>query len=593
MSDESSKYELPDGWAWTKIGDICLTSSGGTPNRKKTSYYKGDIPWVKSGELNYNTIHDTEEHITSEAIENSSAKLVPKDSLLIALYGATVGRLAFLGIEAATNQAVAALRTFGKFSNRYLYYFLYHNKEEILAKRVGGAQPNISQAILNGIEIPIPPLKEQNRIVEKIEELFSGLDHSVENLKVAQKQLTTLKHTLQKHAFEGKLTEEWRKENSPDSGRKLMEQIKEQRKTQYEQELKAWKKKLTNWKNNKEEGKKPRKPKAPVEVSNLTNDELAILPRIPESWLWSKLGAVCLKIMDGTHFSPKNSANGKYMYITAKNIQEGRIDLKDVTYVSEEDHRDIYSRCDVQKGDVLYIKDGATTGRSAVNYIDEEFSLLSSVGVFRTPKNLLIPKFLEYYLNSEVTRKRMLSKTAGVAITRLTLVKLNNSAVCLCSTHEQKKILEILESEFSIIHNLEIAISSSLQKSEALRQSILKKAFEGKLANQDFNDEPAGILLDKIKKEKEALLKAEKERKILETLRIKKRREMTEKLKSIMDILKERGEPILAKTLWEESLYKDDIDEFYAALKIHLEAGEIIELPRQGKESYLKLVDSK
>ncbi|MDA0195862.1 MAG: restriction endonuclease subunit S [Bacteroidetes bacterium] len=165
MSKEFLKYDLPVGWIWPKIEDLCLPTSGGTPSRRKLSYYNGDIPWVKSGELNYNTILETEEHITAEALEDSSAKLVPKNSLLIALYGATVGRLAYLGIEAATNQAVAAIRTFASFPNRYLYYFLYHNKERILRERVGGAQPNISQAILNNINLPSARLLHQYLIL--------------------------------------------------------------------------------------------------------------------------------------------------------------------------------------------------------------------------------------------------------------------------------------------------------------------------------------------------------------------------------------------------------------------------------------------
>jgi restriction endonuclease S subunit len=194
---------IVSGWGTKKLGEICKTSSGGTPSRKNKNFYDGDIPWVKSGELNFNTIRDTEEKISDEAIKESSAKIFPKETLLIALYGATVGKLAFLGIDAATNQAVCAIMPENCLENKYLYWYLFSKRKDLVGKSIGGAQPNISQTILNDVEIPIPPLPTQNRIVEKIEELFSELDNGVENLKKAQKQLKTYRQAVLKDAFEG------------------------------------------------------------------------------------------------------------------------------------------------------------------------------------------------------------------------------------------------------------------------------------------------------------------------------------------------------------------------------------------------------
>ena len=128
---------------------------------------------------------------------------------------------------------------------------------------------------------------------------------------------------------------------------------------------------------------------------------------------------------------------------------------------------------------------------------------------------------------------------------------------------------------------------------EPLKQTLLQKAFEGKLVKQEPTDEPASVLLEKIKKEREEYMKAEKERKKTEKPLYIKSRKMAEELKQIIEILKESKEPVFAKTLWQSSTHKDDIDDFYAALKKHIESGEIIELPRKGKESFLKLVDSK
>ena len=152
------------------MGEVCFTTSGGTPSRGNKSYFKGKIPWVKSGELNKGIITDTEEKISAEAIKNSSAKVFPAGTLLIALYGATIGKLAFLGVDAATNQAICGIYKNESIDSDYLYYYLFSKKPSLVKQGIGGAQPNISQGILKNLDLPIPPLPEQQLIVSKIEE---------------------------------------------------------------------------------------------------------------------------------------------------------------------------------------------------------------------------------------------------------------------------------------------------------------------------------------------------------------------------------------------------------------------------------------
>jgi type I restriction enzyme S subunit len=148
------------------ISSFCSTGSGGTPSRSNLGdYYDGTIPWVKSGELREDVILDTEEKITELAIKESSAKLVPKGALLIAMYGATIGRIAELGVEGATNQAVCHIVPDERIADkRYLYYGLRFKVPELIAQGAGGAQPNINQQIIRDTQIPLPPLPEQKRI---------------------------------------------------------------------------------------------------------------------------------------------------------------------------------------------------------------------------------------------------------------------------------------------------------------------------------------------------------------------------------------------------------------------------------------------
>ncbi len=197
--------ELPKGWEIKTLGEVCFTTSGGTPSRRNLNYYNGVIPWVKSGELNKGIIYNTEEKITEEAIKNSSAKIFPKGTLLIALYGATIGKLAFLGVDAATNQAICGIYENKNISSYYLYYFLAFNKSKLVEQGIGGAQPNISQTILKNLLIPIAQLEEQHRIVQEIESRLSVADKMEESIAQSLQQAEALRQSILKKAFSGEL----------------------------------------------------------------------------------------------------------------------------------------------------------------------------------------------------------------------------------------------------------------------------------------------------------------------------------------------------------------------------------------------------
>ena len=192
------------------------------------------------------------------------------------------------------------------------------------------------------------------------------------------------------------------------------------------------------------------------------------------------LAELCDKITDGTHHSPSNSQTGEFKYITAKNIKPWGLDLSHLTYVDEVTHREIYARCDVRKGDILYIKDGATTGIAAINPLDEEFSLLSSVGVLR-PGAALTSKYLLYALQEPATKAKMMDGLAGVAITRLTLKKLGAAEIPVAPLAEQTRIVAKLEELLSDLDAGVAELKAAQKKLAQYRQSLLKAAVEGAL----------------------------------------------------------------------------------------------------------------
>ena len=173
---ENVPFEVPDNWAWTTLGNIGTWQAGGTPSRSNKSYYGGNIPWLKTGDLNDGLITNIPEKITEDAVANSSAKINPTGSVLIAMYGATIGKLGILTFPATTNQACCACIEYFAITQKYLFYFLLSHRDMFIAKGGGGAQPNISKEIIVNTAIPLPPLAEQERIVTEIERWFTLID---------------------------------------------------------------------------------------------------------------------------------------------------------------------------------------------------------------------------------------------------------------------------------------------------------------------------------------------------------------------------------------------------------------------------------
>ncbi|HED8417517.1 TPA: restriction endonuclease subunit S [Campylobacter coli] len=202
-------YKLPQGWEWKSLGEIANTSSGGTPSRNKKEYWEnGNIKWLKSGELNDGYIDFIEENITEEAIKNSSAKIFQKGTLLIAMYGATAGKLGILNLDSTTNQAICAFLHKDKnikFLEKFLFYFLFFLRDKIIKDSFGGAQPNINQTYIKNLQIPLPPIKEQEQIASHLDELSSHVKNLKQNYQAQIKDLQELKKSLLDKAFKGNL----------------------------------------------------------------------------------------------------------------------------------------------------------------------------------------------------------------------------------------------------------------------------------------------------------------------------------------------------------------------------------------------------
>ena len=171
-------FEIPESWEWVKLGDVGKWQSGTTPSKSNSSYYKdGTIPWLNTGDLNDGIICEIPKKVTEKALAETSLRLNEAGSVCIAMYGATIGKIGILSMPATTNQACCVCNNLKNFVNQmWLFYFLKNHKQEFIEAGFGGAQPNISKEKITATLFPLPPLAEQKRIVDRIEEIFASLD---------------------------------------------------------------------------------------------------------------------------------------------------------------------------------------------------------------------------------------------------------------------------------------------------------------------------------------------------------------------------------------------------------------------------------
>ncbi len=202
---ENVPFEVPEGWCWTTLGEIGNWQAGATPSRMRKDYYGGNIPWLKTGDLTDGYIYEIPETITDKALEETSVKLNPTGSVLIAMYGATIGKIGILTFPATTNQACCACVDYKAVTQKYLFYFLLSYKEEFVKMGGGGAQPNISKEKIISTLIPVPPIAEQNRIADEIERLIAFIETIDLNQGRLEQSLKLCKERILDMALSGKL----------------------------------------------------------------------------------------------------------------------------------------------------------------------------------------------------------------------------------------------------------------------------------------------------------------------------------------------------------------------------------------------------
>ena len=399
-------------------------------------------------------------HITDEqpcfypidTIDDIKKYVLQEGDLLVSLTG-NVGRIGILKAEmlpAALNQRVSCIRLNDSTVNRqYLYYYLWRKefiRDCVKASR-GVAQLNLSTKWLEQYQIPVLPLSEQNRIVSRIEELFSQLDNGAKTLQTVKQQLTAYRQAVLKEAFEGRLTVEWRNNNTDtfidDYWKKICE-------------LKQ----------------------ASGNNQKFRQDEAISLATLPQNWKWVSIGDITSGVEYGT--SQKSLKGGKVPVVRMGNIQNGSIDWADLSYSNDNTEIEKYL---LSKNDVLFNRTNSPelVGKTAI-YRGELKSIFAGYLIRINQFDCINAEYLTYYLNSYTAKYYGNKvKTDGVNQSNINGKKLCSYPFPLCTLEEQKQVVFELESRLSICDSIEQTVDTVLQQAEALRQSILKEAFGGRL----------------------------------------------------------------------------------------------------------------
>ncbi|NQJ52164.1 restriction endonuclease subunit S [Streptococcus suis] len=427
-------YEIPESWEWVRLGNIGYWGSGATPSKSNLKYYEPQaVPWLLTGDLTDGYITHIPNKISELALEKTSVRLNPTGSVLIAMYGATIGKLGILTFPATTNQACCACNTLFHVEKLFLFYFLMSARKNFTARAEGGAQPNISKEKIINTLFPLPPLAEQKRIVTQIERALKQVEIYAENYHKLQELDRAfpdkLKKSILQYAMQGKLVAQNPNDEPVEI---LLEKIRAEKQKLFE-EGKLKKKDLTEM----------------VVIKGDDNSHYQDVPYdIPESWKWVRLNNI-LDVRDGTHNTPKYVNEGVPL-LTSKNLVNGKIVKEPSKLISIEDSLEINKRSKVDKNDILLAMIGTVGNPVLVPELDYEFSV-KNVAILKHITELNM-KFTYYFIQYHSIELKKIS--SGAVQNFVSLKTLRQILFPLPPLAEQRRIVSKISKIFSVIETL-------------------------------------------------------------------------------------------------------------------------------------------
>ena len=418
---------IPRNWKMRKINSLFENiGSGTTPNSNIEEYYQGMINWLQSGDINGTIVKSTKKHISNEIVSNTSALTVYKAPFIaIAMYGASIGNISIVDIDACTNQACCVLvKPTKDIYMQFAFWGLMAAKEELVLSSRGGGQPNISQNIIKQLRIPVPNISEQENIADYLDKTCSKIDEIIAEAKASINEYKELKKSV-----------------------------------------------ITNITTHG------------LRDASLINSGNMDIEMIPNTWSICKtLYGLAMPITDGPHVTPKLLDEG-IAFISAEAVSCGRgsIDFNHMRgYISEEFYNECCKKYVPQRDDIYMIKSGATTGTVSIVDTDRKFTIWSPLAVFRVNRDRLNPRYLFYFLQSKPYQQQVqLGWTFGTQ-QNIGMRTLEQLKICIPPLVEQAEIVEYLDNKLPQIESLIIEKESLIADLEAYKKSLIYEVVTGK-----------------------------------------------------------------------------------------------------------------
>jgi len=485
---------LPTGWAEVELEDVIESKETRNPRTDGSESFRYiDVQAVDNDRNRVNVAQET----ASRTAPSRARRLVRKDDVLFCLVRPYLRNIARVPPELdgqVASTAFCVLRPNGAVASRFLFHQVLRDSFIGEVPTYGTSPPSAREDEFLKQSIALAPLPEQHRIVAKIESLFARLDEGVAALKSAEATLERYRASVLKAAVEGRLTERWRRENPPDeTGEELLRRILAERRKRWEAEQLATfaangRKPPRNWK------AKYRKPTAP---------DTSGLPELPEGWCWASFEALC-RVQLGKMLSrtAREGTANRRPYLRNSNVRWFSIDESDLKTMSFNESE--LARYSIRHGDLL-VCEGGEPGRCSV-YQGPDALLMYQKALHRARPYLadVSTEFLQYCFAHQVAHGIGMPRYSETTIRHLTLEKIKTVPLPVAPAVEQRRIAREVGGQLALlIEETEGTITVSVQGASRLRQSILKRAFEGRLVSQDPADEPATVLLERIRAERE------------------------------------------------------------------------------------------
>ena len=488
--------ELRTNWCLASLKDIALSIQYGytaSAIEESTGIKYLRITDLQNNSVNWNSVP----FCKCDQVDKYKLK---KGDIVIAR-SATTGK-SFLLRDIPTTSVFASylirLETCDIYLPEYIAMYMQSKSywQQITVVSKGTAQPGANATILSKLKVPLPPLNEQKRIVAKIEALQTRSSAVKEELEAIKPLLNQFRQSVLAAAFRGDLTKDWRSQNpNVEPAEVLLERIRIERRRRWEEaELEKMKAK----------GKVPKDDKWKKKYKEPESISSEGLPELPDGWCWVGIEQISEFVTDGDHNPPKKADRvvEGIPHLTAKNIVNCGISEEGCTYITEKDFERMRKRYNPQAGDVVITCVG-TLGRTAIvpdNYI---FNADRNLAIVRLIPDSINPKCLLLSLNTTASQKAINQASGSTAQPHFYLAEIRAFPFQLIPLKEQKEIVRRIESLFKLADNIEQQYQQAETDLDTLNQSILAKAFRGELVPQNPNDEPASVLLEKIKAERE------------------------------------------------------------------------------------------